>query len=168
MNNKEEKDKKIQEYYGMIYRFCFIQLKNISEAEDITQETFYKFLTADNHFDSLEQEKSWLFTVAINMCKNYWRSTWYKRIIPLFEDVSYKNGIEDEIVQKEEEGAILQTVLELPIKYRKVIHLFYYEKMSIKEIAKLTKVKESTIQTQLARGREILKKKLREDENELF
>lgn len=63
---------KINEYYTMIYRFSFMHLKNLHDAEDVTQEVFYKYLTKSPAFECKQKEKAWLFQVAMNMCRNYW------------------------------------------------------------------------------------------------
>ncbi len=55
----------------------------------------------------------------------------------------------------------MSAVMELPAKYRDVIHLFYYEELSVKEIARITGRVESTVTSQLTRGRELLRKSLK-------
>ena len=65
--------------------------------------------------------------------------------------------------QRETEKKLLEAVLALPVKYRDVIHLFYYQGLSVREIAQATGSKESTVTSQLTRGREILKRSLKEE-----
>jgi len=84
----------------------------------------------------------------VNLCKNRWRSHWWKRAEPI---------LETHPAQTDEQQSIMQTVLELPSRYRIVIHLFYYEGYSTKEIAEITKQKESTVRQQLTRARRMLK-----------
>lgn len=157
MDNTNEK---LERYYGMIYRFALIQVKIRQEAEDIAQETLYRFLRSDVTFEQAEQEKAWLFKVASNLCKNLWRSVWYSRVSGDDEERLSCNGLEEDILKKEEAEELLNVVQSLPVKYKKVIHLFYYEEMSVKQISCILDMKESTVQTRLARGRELIKKKL--------
>ena len=69
---------------------------------------------------------------------------------------------EERVLRREENRRLLQAVLALPEKYRDVIHLFYYEELSVKEIARATGRGESTVTSQLTRGRELLRKSLKE------
>ena len=71
--------------------------------------------------------------------------------------------MENAVLQKERSREIMESVMKLPVKYREVIHLFYYQQMSIKEIALATGRKESTVTSQLTRGRDMLKKNLKEE-----
>ena len=71
--------------------------------------------------------------------------------------------MESAVLQKEQSREIMEAVLKLPWKYREVIHLFYYQQMSVREIALATGRKESTITSQLTRGRELLRKNLKEE-----
>lgn len=61
------------------------------------------------------------------------------------------------------EDNVLKAVMALPARYREVIHLFYYDDLSVKEIARVTGRRESTVTSQLTRGRDLLKKALKED-----
>lgn len=155
-------EEKIKRYYPMIYRFVLIQLKNETEAWDVTQEVFYRYLIKQPSFDSEKQEQAWLFTVALNLCRNYWKSVWYRRVIFRESDEIEISSISlEEDEYKEESQCLVEAILRLPLKYRNIIHLYYYEEMSISEISRVTKRKESTIQTQLMRAREIIKKEWR-------
>lgn len=154
---------KINEYYTMIYRFSFMHLKNLHDAEDITQEVFYKYLTKSPAFECKQKEKAWLFQVAMNMCRNYWRSAWYRKSVPLDKQLEYRGeDPADRMLIEEEAKTVMQRVFELPVKYREIIHLFYFEDFSIQEVSKITGRNVSTIQTQLARGRNLLKKNMKE------
>lgn len=156
------KEDKINLYYPMLYRYVVIRLENETEAMDIVQETLFKYLQTQTEFEDDNKEKAWLFTVASNLCKNYWRSSWYKRVIPISDDVDILNVLTPEsIIETGERNKILlKAVLRLPAKYREVVHLFYYEGMRIEEISQITGRNKSTIQTQLERARKILRKEL--------
>lgn len=154
-------EEKVRSYYNMVYRFALVQVKNRQDAEDITQETFYRFLKKAPVFVCEEQEKAWLFQVAMNLCRNLWRASWYKEILPLHEKLfSDEISPETSVLLNEEEKAVMEAVWKLPYKYREVIQLFYYSQLSIRQISELTGCKESTIQTRLARGRDLLKKSI--------
>lgn len=168
VNNTEadkRKEDKIREYYAMIYKFIYIQVKNRTDAQDITQEVFYKYLVGDMQFADAGKEKAWLFTVASNQCKNYWRTGWYQRIFSLRKEIPEQetSTMEQDYEKREKASYVVACVKKLPTKYREVIHLFYYEDMSIEKISEITRKKKSTIQTQLDRGRKLLRKMMKEE-----
>lgn len=159
---EDTKDYKIKQYYPMIYKYVLVRLGNDSEVMDIVQETLYKYLQTTIFFPNENKEKAWLFTVASNLCKNYWRSSWYKHVIPISDkDIPSIPGPEYQIENDEENKKLLKSVLSLPAKYKEVIHLYYYEDLSITEISQITGRKTSTVQTQLERGRNLIRKELR-------
>ena len=144
----------IEEYSDMLLRISYAYMKNFSDAEDITQEVFLKLLDKHPIFESSEQEKAWLIRVAINSSKDRLKSSWFKRTTPLEGDFTDNT---------KEENEIIEAVLSLPLKYRSIILLFYYEDYSISQISGIVKLKESTVGSQLSRARKLLKSKLKED-----
>ena len=159
-----EKENKIKYYYPLIYKFALMKLTSAEQAMDVTQEVFCKYVERQKPFDSENHEKNWLYRTASNICNSYWRSSWYKHVSLNNElEIHYADNDPDkECYEKETKRALMESVAKLPIKYRELIHLFYYENLSIKDIAYITHKKESTIQTQLARGREKLRKRMEE------
>lgn len=144
----------IEDYSDMLLRISYAYMKNFSDAEDITQEVFLKVIEKQPFFDSRDQEKAWLIRVAINLSKDRLKSSWFKKTTTLegdFKDIT------------KEDNEIIATVLSLPLKYRSIILLFYYEDYSISQIANIVKLKESTVGSQLSRARKLLKSKLKED-----
>lgn len=141
----------LNKYSSMLIRLAFTYTKNVTDAEDVVQDVYVNLIQRGMGFESEEHEKAWLIRVTINKCKNRLKSAWNRCNIPLNEDISYL---------PEEESEVLTTVLNLPVKYRTIIHLFYYENYSIKEISKMLKRSPGTVGTWLARGRKLLKKEL--------
>ncbi len=141
----------LEKYSKSLIKIAFTYMKNIADAEDIVQEVYISLMRRGKDFDSEEHEKAWLIRVTINQCKNRLKSAWYRKSVPLDEDISYL---------PEEESEVLAAVFELPVKYRSVIHLFYYENYSMQEISKLLRKSPGTIGTWLSRGRKLLKNKL--------
>ncbi len=180
MNNKKRGDKlsvsesldrialqhKINMYSDVLYKIAFLQLRNNQDAEDVVQETFYQFIKRNSEFESLDHEKAWLIKVTLNGCRKIWRSAWHRHTESMpekevFSESSY-SSLENAFLKREENRGVLEAVMKLPRKYRDVIHLFYFEQMSIKEICLITDRKESTVTSQLTRGRNLLKKYLKE------
>ena len=146
-----EKRSIVEKYFDTVYRLALSQTRDTQRADDVLQEVFLRYIKSDKQFESEEHIKAWLIRVTINCAKSSFASSWYKKTVPLTEDISF------EIPEQEE---LYTIVAKLPRKYRTVIHLFYYEDMSVKEIAQLLKTKESTVKSQLHRGREMLKEML--------
>jgi RNA polymerase sigma-70 factor (ECF subfamily) len=166
----KEKELKIAYYYPALYKFALFKLKSTEQAFDVTQEVFCRYIEFADNFESEQHEKNWLFFTASNICNSYWRSGWYKHVFlddSKIETVHQGSQLSD-FIEKEDASLIRIAVMKLSYKDRELIHLFYYENMSIKEISYVTGRKESTIQTQLSRAREKLKKKLEEIGYERF
>jgi RNA polymerase sigma-70 factor (ECF subfamily) len=154
--NENDIRKVISTYGDTVYKIAFSYCKSRADAEDIYQEVFMKYFQHVGQFESNTHEKAWLIRVTINCSKSFLRSSWHKRIIPLEDN-------QEGFVFMEENNDLLNAVLELPVKYREVIHLYYYEGYSTKEISSILIRRETTIRTQLQRGRDILRLKLKEE-----
>lgn len=142
----------ISRYSNMVYRLALSRTKNIHDAEDIFQEVFFRLINKKPEFLSEEHKKAWLIRVTINCSSKLVTSSWFKRTVPLEENLKFDT---------KEKSDVYYAVLELPLKYRTVIHLFYYEDLSITQISDVLSVKSSTIKSQLLRARQMLKIKLK-------
>lgn len=158
LKDTEELDiERIMEEYGsMVYRIAMVHSATKEDAEDIFQEVFLRLVRYREHLNSEEYIKNWLIRVTVN-CGNTYRRKWGKgQTLPLEEGILVENGDNSsEIEQK-----VFVAVKGLPEKYRAVIHLYYYEELSVKEISETLERREGTVKSQIARGREILSKKL--------
>lgn len=152
LREKEEKREIVEKYFDMIYKLALSQTKNREHAEDVVQEVFLKYLKCEKDFESDEHIKAWLIRVAINCSRNVFSNSWTKKTVPLSEEIVFNT---------EEKSDVYYAALELPPKYKAVIHLFYYEDLSVAQIAKYLGLKESTVKSQLSRGREMLREKLK-------
>lgn len=142
----------VEKYFNTVYRLAFSQTKNKSDAEDVTQDVFLRFMQKNDGWRGEEHMKAWLLRVTINRCHDHFTSSWRKRTEPLTDDIPFSSP---------EKSDVYYATASLPPKYRAVIHLFYYEDMSVAEIAKSLGIKETTVKTQLHRGREMIKSRLK-------
>jgi RNA polymerase sigma-70 factor (ECF subfamily) len=141
----------LDNYSTMLIKLAFTYVKNRADAEDMIQDVFVSLMKRNSGFENEEHEKAWLIRVTINKCKNHLKSSPNRLHVPLDEEISYL---------PEEQSEVLSIVLSLPVKYRTVLHLFYYENYSMNEIAKMLAKRPATIGTWLSRGRILLKTKL--------
>lgn len=146
----------IKLYHQTVYRAVFSYLHNASEAEDIVQETFVKLFNTNKRFESDEHCKAWLIRVAINLSKNLLKSFRYAHTEELDEAIPIENTAERELAD---------ALSALPPKYRAVIHLYYFEGYSSKEIAEILGLSVTAITSRLARAREKLKALLTAEDN---
>ena len=137
-----------------ILRLAYSYLHNISDAEEVLQDTLIRFMTKAPRFESREHEKAWLLRVAANLSKN--------RIE--YNRVRSSDELKEELAaeQHEDLSFVWDAVKALPVKYREVIHLYYHEGCGTAEIASMLEEKESTVRSRLDRGRERLKSVLKE------
>lgn len=160
----KEKEKALQCYQkhkDMIYKLAWAYCKDRYQADDVFQEVFFRYLKFHPRFKSPEHEKAWFIRTTINVCKNLLKNKWNCDMVQLQEwdaEQAFHKGTGDAFEKLKE------AVLDLPEKYRVPIHLYYYEEYSVREIAKLLRKSESTVQTQLQRGREKIKQELERSE----
>lgn len=143
----------VRTHSGSMLRAAYAILRSTADAEDAVQEAFIRLITKAPQFCDSEHEKAWLLRVVINISRNMLKSS--LRSSP-FEELPLSDTTN-------EGGDLLNAVLSLPEHYRTVIHLYYYEGYSIKEISHILKTPPATIGTRLARGRAILKETLKGD-----
>ncbi|MBR4223490.1 MAG: sigma-70 family RNA polymerase sigma factor [Oscillospiraceae bacterium] len=145
----------LETYSDTVIRLCYTYVRNTHDAEDIAEDVFCELIRSRPKLESAEHVKAWLLRVAVNKCKNHLKSARVRLSVPLEDDESG-----DTIPPPGEGGDVREALMELPEKYRTVIHLYYYEGLSIQEIARVTKTNAATVGTRMARGRSLLKKKL--------
>lgn len=143
----------IDTYGDMVTRICIMNLRNSDDAKDCFQEVFIK-LYKHGMIEDCDHLKHWLIRVTINTCKDYHR-VFYKKTI----------NIEDVLIQDEKKDyVLLPVILDMPTRYKNVLYLYYYEGYKTDEIAEILKMNINTVKSRLKRGREILKKKVGEDD----
>lgn len=144
----------LNDYGNSVLRMAYSYLHNMSDAEDILQETLIKYIQTAPDFKTTDHKKAWLLRVASNLSKN---------------KISYNklrntDELNEELVAEEREDLsfVWEAVKELPLHYREAVHLFYYEGYTTAQIAKILKRNESSVRSDLRRGRQKLKILLKE------
>lgn len=136
-------------YQTMVFRLAYSYTRSRSDAQDLCQEVFLRYFCSRPPFASEEHRRAWLLRVTVNRCKTHLTSWWIRRTVPL----------DDRIPMPEPEPLELDEALrQLAEKDRLVIHLFYYEECSIREIAIMMRTTEGAVRTRLTRARQRLGK----------
>lgn len=143
----------VKTHSNSMFKAAYALLGNRDDAEDVVQEAFIKLVEKQPDFNDDEHMKAWLLRVTINLSKNMLKASWRKN----------KSVIQEESYTENEPDEVLFFVMKLEENYRTVIHLYYYEGYSIKEIASILKLPSATVGTRLKRGRAKLKKMLEGD-----
>ena len=164
LQRKGETDHKMrlsaEEAYGIyadsVFSAAFSVCRCKTDCDDIVQDTFIKYHCSNTEYDSEEHIKAWLLRTAINRAKDITKSFRWKNV------VSWEDYMDELEFEEPEDSGVFEAVMKLPKKYRIVIHLYYYEDMSVSEIAKTLGSREGTVKSQLNRARKILKNELSE------
>lgn len=143
----------VTDYANDVFKIAFAYCKSRQDAEDIVQNTFLKLLRHSGDFENDEHLKRWLLKVAVNEAKSMHVSFWKRRTVPL-EASALDSKITFDTL---EQSNLYDAVMKLGEKYSVVIHLYYYEGYSTKEIAKILRITETAVQTRVMRARKKLK-----------
>jgi RNA polymerase sigma-70 factor (ECF subfamily) len=151
---EEQRTQVVNRWGDMVYRLALARTASVPDAEDVFQEVFLRYFRHEEKFHSDEYRKAWLIRCTVNRAKSLTASPWRRRIVPL--ETAEEVGVEDDYRE------VYSAVLSLPGKYRTVIHLHYFEGLSVTEIAQMLDAPEGTIKSQLSRGRALLRDMLEE------
>ncbi|WP_010096540.1 RNA polymerase sigma factor [Ornithinibacillus scapharcae] len=163
-NDRETAIEWIMEEYGeSLKRFIFTYTKNQAQADDIFQEVMLVVYRKIDTYQGRASFKNWLYQVTANKCKDYLRSPIHRFITwkDQWKEQSHTDSPEQSILVDEQKKMVIEAILNLPIKYREVLILQYYQEFSIQEISELLKVNPSTIKTRIMRAKEKLKSGLK-------
>jgi len=133
-------------FSDMVYRIAFVRTSQPSDADDVFQDVFLRLVKHLGKLRNREHAKAWLIRCTINCCNSHHQSTWQKKTVGLDEYAGQSDLSYDHI-------ALLDAVRSLPPEQQEVIHLFYYEGYTSKEIAELIGVNENTVKSRLRRAR---------------
>lgn len=150
-------EKVIEACSDMVYRLAFARTGTKQDADDVYQEVFLRYLKKRPVFESEEHRKAWMLRVTVNCSNSFLASRWHRDLAELPEDLPFEDKRQQDLYME---------LQHLPVKYRDVIHLFYYEELSVEEIGKALRRKPSTVRTQLTRAREMLRRFMKEEDYE--
>ena len=161
MSEEQFLDRLMHEYGDGLLRTCYLYLKDYQLAEDAVQETFIKAMKSYELFEHKSSENTWLMRIAINCCKNVMRTNWFRTRQNNLEN--HMNGINDDPINDFlEKDSVSSAIMALNADDRQIIVLYYYQELSVKEIAIIIGKSENTTMQRLNRARGKMKKILTE------
>lgn len=150
----------IEKYKNMVYRIALTRVKNQNDADDVFQEVFLVYFRKNPQFNEEEHQKAWLINTTINCSRKFIRENNVKTTS--LDEIAESQICETVFTfENEQDTELYNAMCSLPEKYRTVLHLYYFEEMSVEEISTALHIKKGTIRMQMLRGRETLRKKLK-------
>lgn len=146
----------VQTYGDAVLRTCFVYLSNASDAEDAMQDTFLKAWRAMERFERQGggNAKAWLMRIAINVCRDYHRSRWFRRV----DLTKALEELPPRYLRVEPEDITLtMDVMRLPEALKQVVLLYYYQEMAFREVAQVLGVTPSTVHHRLRKAEKMLR-----------
>lgn len=150
----------IRQYGNDVLRTAYLYVKDVHAAEDIFQDVFIKVSQKLSTFEGNSSIKTWIIRITINTCKDYLKSAWSRRVVPMMEyqeDSIVSESDFDSVEQKDSRELIRKSVMSLPSKYKDVVLCIYFQDLTIAEAAKILNLAEGTVKSRLARARQKLK-----------
>ena len=145
-----------RQYGPAVFRLAYARTGSRTDAEDIMQEVFVRLLRARPDFADRAHARAWLLRVAANCANDWFRAPWRRREGPLTDSLP---------APEHEDGGVVEAVLALPAKYRTAVHLYYYEELSVAEIAAILGKSQSGVKSRLFRARGLLREWMEADED---
>ena len=145
----------VERYLDMVYRIALNWFRNPADAEDAAQNAMLRLWRTDTEFQGEDHLRHWLVRVTLNECKRMSAHPWRRRTVPL-------DQCPEPVFSDPARQTLYQEVMELPVKYRVPLYLYYYEGYKVDEVGELLGLNASTVQTRLARARAKLNTQLKE------
>lgn len=157
MNEAEriiDAEKTIEEYSDLLFRTCFLMLKNKQDVEDVMQETFIKYISFQHNFDSDIHKRSWLLRVSQNKCKDLLRAKKIREYVP-FEEIEESLVLEPKYTELDIEE--FMKISNLSYKYKSAVVFCYIEGYTMEETAKILGISVSAVKMRLKRAKQKMK-----------
>jgi RNA polymerase sigma-70 factor, ECF subfamily len=150
----------MREYGNQVLRMSYMYVKDYHLAEDIFQDVFIKVNQRLNTFLGESSIKTWLIRITINTCKDYLKSAYSRRVVPMreFKQEAITSHDGFEVIEKQEQNhRIRQAVMKLPVKYKDIIICIYFQEMTMQEAAQVIDIPQGTVKSRLSRAKNKMK-----------
>lgn len=151
-------------------RVAYLYVKDWAIAEEIVQDVFFAYYCQQERFEQRSSLKTYLVKITVHKSHDYLRS-WKNKRHNLLEKLHIgvsKRTPEKELVEKDDRRILTTALFELPLPYREVLILYYYQELKIREIAEILASTENTVKTRLRRARQMLQEKLDKNDWEVL
>ena len=156
---RSQRTTELMTHYGTdIKRFCLLQLRDASQAEDAAQDVFIKAWRALSTFRGDSSEKTWLLHIAANTCRDYQRTGWFRFMDRSVTPEDMERGTAFEFP----DDSLSKAITELPAQLRQAVTLRYFEELSIREMSLVLRVSEATAKRRIRKANALLKRQLKE------
>lgn len=152
----------VDRYSDSLLRMCFISLRDWALAEDALQETFIKAWRAMPQYEHspIRNERAWLSRIAVNVCRDVRRTRWMRH-------VDAAQALEtlppSQLAVEPEDRTLLLDILAMPEKYRQVLILYHYQRLTMREVAQVLGADVSTVHARLKKAEGMLRRELTEE-----
>ena len=162
----------VELFKDKVYQVAYRMVGHPQEAQDVAQEAFLRAYTNLDKYDMNRKFSTWLFRIATNVAIDRLRKKkpdfYLEDKVKGTEGLTYESQLaadqelpEDQVVTLEMQEWIQSEINQLPLQYRSAIILKYMEDLSLKEISEILDMPVSTVKTRIHRGREALRKRMR-------
>lgn len=160
-DRQDDLERMMGQYGDALFRMCCLHLRDVALAEDAVQETFLRAYRKQDSFRRECSEQTWLMGIAINICRDYLRTAWFRRT-DRSVDVSQLVSPECAQVDEYRDDTVLTEVMRLPAKLREVVLLRYYQEMTLQETADALGLGLSTVKQRQKKANDALRERLKE------
>lgn len=157
MDARETLDALMVQHGSRLLRLCAMNLQDASLAQDAVQDTFLKAFRQFHRFRGDADALTWLTSIAINVCRDYRRTAWFRHVDRRMEDLP-----EHAASFPFPDNTVITEVTKLPDKYREVILLRYYQDMKQKDIAAALGISDRAVRQRLNKANTMLREQLKE------
>lgn len=157
MDARETLDALMIQHGSRLLRLCAMNLRDASLAQDAVQDTFLKAFRQFHRFRGDADALTWLTAIAINVCRDYRRTAWFRHVDRRMEDLP-----EQAASFPFPDNTVITEVTKLPDKYREVILLRYYQDMKQKDIAAALGISDRAVRQRLNKANTMLREQLKE------
>ncbi|MDX5474050.1 MAG: RNA polymerase sigma factor [Bacillaceae bacterium] len=160
----------VHRYHSPIYQYIERLVKDSKKAEDLVQEMFIRLIKQLQQKHIPTHPKAWLYRVATNLCKDYWKSAQYRSEAPPVEELPVKNDEKASVVEiyehQETRKEILQALKHLPETQQQIVMLRFYQDLKLKEIAEILDLPLGTVKSNLFHALKKLKNFMEDETKE--
>jgi RNA polymerase sigma-70 factor (ECF subfamily) len=151
----------IDRYRDMVYAIALTHSGNRADADDVFQEVFLAYHRKQPSFDDEERRKAWLITTTLNCARQLVSSSWRRKVVPIHGQTLDEVADDSFHFRTDEQNDVFAALQELAGKYRTVLHLFYFEDMSIAQISAALDIEIGAVKVRLSRGRAQMRDRLK-------